>query len=142
MPVTTKRLRPHPRSAGYLLLEVMIGGVMAASIIGFMSVALVTSRNARARANKSVVAEQLLQERVADVAALGYGVTAGALPSSPEALTVGGQAYTRATAIAACTENLGAVAVATPCKDVTVTVSYPVFNTIESSTTTVRVFQP
>lgn len=86
MSALTRRARPAPaprRRRGYLLLEVMIGGVLAASILGFLMVTWVHARNLGVKAARSSVAADLAAHALEVARSLDYAdLSAANLPAT------------------------------------------------------------
>lgn len=111
------------RRRGYLLLEAAVGGAMVAVIIASILSSLAQAQTMSVIAGRDQTASQLVGEKLEERRALGFAnVTAQA------AATVTGVTgvYTRTTTVATCVEPIPAPGANVNCKDITVTVTFPV----------------
>lgn len=129
--VTRRRL---PR--GYLLLEVTVGGAMAAVIIAGVLTIVSDVRVKGIQAARDVTASQLVLERIEERRALGFA-GAAAMTENPVAAVTG--RYVRTTTVVDCTETVPAPGANLPCKDITVTVTFGA--PARRSQATARVYQ-
>lgn len=135
---------PATSPRGYILLEVVMGGAMAAVIIAGILTTVAHTRAKNVYAARDVTASQLVLERLEERRALGYAAVT-AMSETPVTGVVG--RYDRVTAVTDCVETVPAPGANTNCRDITVTVSYTATDvgagggTIRRSQATARVYQ-
>ena len=139
----------QPRA--YLLIDVMIGGALAAVVIAGLLSVLVDARAKNVQATRDVVATQLVLESLERCRAAGFaGVSGATCPlAAPPGTAVPGQTgnYKRSiqSSVAGSPETINAIQL--PFKDVTVTVTYVVggptagTNATRTSQATTRIYQ-
>jgi type II secretory pathway pseudopilin PulG len=118
------------RRRGYLLLEVLVGGVMAASVLGLLMVTMVTARNMRVRSSRRATAGSLVAQLTEKARSLQYDSASDALTvnnitggaGSPYTVTLKGS-YDVTVAVAPGTEP-SPTSETLNFKDVTITVSF------------------
>lgn len=140
------RCRSRPR--GYLLIETMVSGVIAGSILMTLMIAINQMRLESNKAGRDASAAQLVQQRVEEIRALDFEYLDVMQASSPivEDIRLGGE-YERITEISAkgappgCREfEVGGSFI--NCHDVTVKVSYVLKSELREVVTTLRVYDP
>lgn len=148
---------------GYMLLEVMIGGAIAAVIIGTLLTSLADARQRNTLAARDVIAAQLVQEKleerrlqasrtVALFTALAGGTESPVVNAGTTTLLGD---YTRTTTVTNCTYALASTYYATltagttnvNCKEIHVAVTYPDYATrdpsdMKTAEATTVVFEP
>lgn len=146
-----RRRRPPPR--GYLLVEVLVAGAMAAVVFAGLFTTMSQSRSKNVIASRDTVASTLALGRLEVCRSFGLQSTAAftALDNkcgaaSVETPPVPGVAgvYTRTTTVTSCTETVPAPGVALTCKDISVKVTYvdPLVGTFRQTQTGTRIYQP
>jgi hypothetical protein len=103
---------------GYLLLEVTIGGAMAAVVLFGMMEFVLSGRVQNITARRMVMASQIANEALEKARAFE------SLPPGPTAIPAGGGTYQRTVASASCSDSRGSVTL--PCNEVTVRVDFDV----------------
>ena len=130
--MTSTRNRPPP---AYLLLEVALGGAIVAVIVGSILTSLSQARTMSIISGRDQTASQLVLETLDERRALGFAlVTAQA--AAPVAGVQG--VYTRETTVTPCVEVIAAPGVNMNCKDITVTVTYPISKNASTGNATTR----
>lgn len=117
------------RARGFLLIDIMVGGAIAAVVIAGMLTLLVSARNKNVVATRDAVATQLVLERIDKERSRPF--TSLATGTAVEAVVAGQTGkYRRETTIGgALTESVGSFSL--PFRDITVVVTY---NTVEGPT--------
>lgn len=110
------------RTRGFLLIDVMIAGALAAVVIGSVLSVLANARSKNVAAARDVIATQLVLEKLDQVRSLPFGSLAGAAGTEATVPNVTGK-YARVTAVTA-SANETVSSTAMPFRDVTVTVTY------------------
>jgi type II secretory pathway pseudopilin PulG len=118
------------RQRGYLLLEVLVGGVMAASVLGLLMVTMMNARNMRVRSSRKATAGSIVAQLTEKARSLQYddstdsltvnAITGGA--GSPYTVTLKGS-YDVTVGVTAGTEN-SPTGETLNYKDVTIAVSF------------------
>jgi hypothetical protein len=130
--MTSTRNRP-PRA--YLLLEVALGGAIVAVIVGSILTSLSQARTMSIISGRDQTASQLVLETLDERRALGF-----ALVTAQAAAPVTGVhgVYTRETTVTPCVEVIAAPGANMNCKDITVTVTYPISANASTGNATTR----
>ena len=134
---------------GFLLLEVMVSGVMAVTILGGLLIAMNDQRLASVMGARDASAAMLVQQRIEELNAVNFAyLDVLRLTGTPvvETITLGG-VYTRTTTIsqkgaAGCREFPTAVTVYIDCHDIAVEVTYQARSTIRAVDATLRLYDP
>jgi type II secretory pathway pseudopilin PulG len=110
---------------GYLLIDIMIGGALAAVVIAGIMTVLSSARTRNVHATRDVVASQIVLDQLERCRAAGFAGVGGAkCPPGATNVVNNGTNYTRTVTISTTgsPDVLGTVSI--PFKDVTVTVTY------------------
>jgi hypothetical protein len=110
------------KKRGYILLEVVVGGAMAAVLIAGLMTQVASSRQDNVVAGRDVIASVLVTERLEAERSRGHGFSGCAADSSPTVVTGQQGNYTRTCSRAALAESVRGVNL--PYDEVTVTVEY------------------
>lgn len=146
MPMTKPTTTPTTprRSRGYLLMEMMVGGAMAAVILlGVLSL-IASARAANIAARRDITANQLVTEMIEQKRFGAFPPTA--VVATP--ISAAGGVYTRTVDVTdgpACPETRtnpgGGPAFSLACRDVTVTVTFDNQGVTRTASATMRMYQ-
>lgn len=110
------------RTRGYLLIDVMIAGALAAVVIVSVLTVLANARARNVAAARDVIATQLVLEKLDQVRSVAFASLAGAAGDEPAVADVNGT-YRRLTTVGPLA-NETVSGTPLPFRDVTVMVSY------------------
>lgn len=115
----------HDSPRGYLMIDIMVGGALAAVVIAGLLTVLASARQKNVAATRDIIATQLVVEKLEQQRAAGFTALTVGTATEPEVAGQTGK-YQRVTVITAGSENVG-TGVDTftlAFKDVAVTVTY------------------
>lgn len=144
LPSSTHRRRKH---RGYLLIDIMIGGAMAAVIIAGVLTVLANARAKNVAAARDVVASQLVLEKLEQQRSLGFAGVAAATEPTVAGVTGAFKREVTVSAIGTDTVVSGTHTSTLRFRDVTVTVTYKVGELLQrgggtrTSQATTRVYE-
>lgn len=144
---STPAPRPSVRSGrGYLLLEVLVSGVVVASIVGFLLIAMQNQSKNSVQAGRDATAAMLMQQKIEQLNMMDFTYVNSLVGTTTEPITLSGN-YTRTTVIspkgaAGCREFDNGSGVFIDCHNITVEVEYEIGSQVKLTQGTFRLYDP